>query len=112
MEMKIITPEVVVAYSQCRRKAFLLLCSEDQGVPHEYVRLLEQQARLNRIKYRTLVEQEHPGVSAGNADLLSGEDVLLEVPLRFHDLAADCDVLTKVNRGSSLSTSAQGALLM
>lgn len=74
-------------------------------MPHEYVRLLQEQARQNRIKYLTRIEQEHPGVSAGNtADLLSGKDVLLEVPLRFHDLAADCDALTKAHRGSSLSS--------
>lgn len=105
MKTKIITPEVVVAYSQCPQKAFLLLRSEDQGMPHEYVRLLEEQARRNRIKYPHCFEQEHPGVSAGNAAALSiGEDVLLDVPLRSHDLAADCDVLTKVHRGSSLSS--------
>lgn len=74
-------------------------------MPHEYVRLLEEEARRNRIKYLDRIEQEHPGVSAGNAaDLSSGKDVLLEVPLRFHDLAADCDVLTKVHRASSRGT--------
>lgn len=74
-------------------------------MPHEYVRLLEEQARRNRLKYLNRIEQEHPGVSAGNAaDLSSGENVLLEVPLRFHDLAADCDVLTKVHRSSSLGS--------
>ena len=31
--------------------------------------------------------------------------MLLEVPLRLHDLSADCDVLTKVHRsGSSLGS--------
>lgn len=74
-------------------------------MPHEYVRLLEEQARRNRIKYLTRIEQEHPGVSVGNAaDLLSVADVLLQVPLRFHDLAAECDVLKKAHRGSSLSS--------
>lgn len=93
---KIITPEVVVAYPQCSRKAFFLLCSKEQGMPHEYTRLLEKHAYRNRIKYLNRIEQEYPGVNA--------EDVLLKVPLRFHDLAADCDVLTKVHHGSSLSS--------
>jgi hypothetical protein len=38
-----ITSEVVVAYAQCPRKAYLLLFSPDRGEPHEYVRMLEQQ---------------------------------------------------------------------
>ena len=74
-------------------------------MPHEYVRLLEEKAYRNRIKYLNRIEQEHPGVSVGNAaDLLSGEDVLLQVPLQFHDLSAECDVLKKAHRGSSLSS--------
>ena len=49
-------------------------------MPHEYVRLLEEQARRNRIKYLNRIEQEHFGVRAGNAaDLSNGEEVLLEV---------------------------------
>lgn len=102
---KIITPEVVVAYSQCPRKAFLLLRLEDQAISPEYMRLLEERARRNQIKYLNLIEQEHPGVSAGNtADLSSGKDVLIEVPLKFGVLAADCAMLTKVHRVSSFGS--------
>ncbi len=105
LETKIITPEIVVAYSQCPRKAFLLLRSDSQGTPHEYVSLLEEQARRNRIKYLTHIEQGHPGVGIGNAaDLSLGDEVLLNVSLRFQDLVADCDVLMKVHRSSSLGS--------
>lgn len=105
METKIITPEVVVAYSQCSRKAFLLLCLEDQGIPHEYWHLLEEQAHQSRIKYLNLIEKEHPSLSSGNAAALSsGENVLLDVALKLHDLKAGCDVLTKVHRTSSLGS--------
>jgi predicted RecB family nuclease len=100
-----LTSEVVVAYSQCRRKAFLLLSSDDQGAPHEYVRLLEEQACQNRIKYLDAIRQANPTISAGDgAGLMRGEDVLVEVALKFHDLEADCDVLTKVPKSSSLGT--------
>lgn len=103
--MKIITSEVVVAYSKCSRKAFLLLCSDDQGITHEYVSLLEEQALRNRVKYQHRIEQEHPGVCVGNSAFLSdGVDVLLGFSLRFRDLAADCDVLMKVQRDSSLGS--------
>ena len=30
----IITPEIVVAYSQCPRKAYNLLFTDKQGIPH------------------------------------------------------------------------------
>jgi len=105
LKTTIITPEAVVAYSQCHRKAFLLLSSEGQGMPHEYEHLIEELTRRNRLKHLNLIEQEHPGVSAGNAAALSiGEDVLLDVPLRLHDLAAECDVLTKVHSSSSFGS--------
>ena len=45
----IITTDIVVAYSQCPRKAYLLLFSPDKGEPHEYVQILEQQrVRIRR----------------------------------------------------------------
>jgi hypothetical protein len=47
--MNTITPDVVVAYSHCTRKAFLILHAEDPGMPHEYVRLLEEKACRNRL---------------------------------------------------------------
>ena len=46
-----ITSEIVVAYSLCPRKAFLLLCTDEQGMLHEYIRLLEQQKSLNQTNY-------------------------------------------------------------
>jgi hypothetical protein len=43
MRNKTITSEIVVAYSQCPRKAFLLLCTKEQGVL-VYLRLLSKTA--------------------------------------------------------------------
>src|SRR5438132_8197161 len=51
MSSSTITPEILVAYSQCPRKAFLLLCTDERGMPHEYLRILEQQKRLNQVNY-------------------------------------------------------------
>ncbi len=44
----IITSDVVVAYSQCPRKAYNLLYTDKQGIPHEYIAILEEEARKNR----------------------------------------------------------------
>src|SRR5437899_8020479 len=51
MSSSTITPEIVVAYSQCPRKAFLLLCTDEQGMSHEYMRILEKQKRINQVNY-------------------------------------------------------------
>ena len=99
---QIITHEIVVAYAQCPLKAFLLLRSEDQGTPHEYVRLLEEHARRNRIKYLDIIKKEHSSVHLGDADdLTAGENLLIHVPLKYQDLEADRCVLYKTNQVSS-----------
>ena len=97
-----ITHQIVVAYAQCPLKAFLLLRSEDQGTQHEYVRLIEEHARRNWIRYLDIIKQEHPTVRFGNdVDLTIGEDVLIDVPLKFRDLKADSCILYKTNQVSS-----------
>lgn len=99
---QIITHEIVVAYAQCPLKAFLLLRSEDQGTQHEYVQLIEEHARRNWIRYLDTIKQEHFTVRSGNAvDLTIGEDVLIDVPLKYQDLEADSCVLYKTNQRSS-----------
>lgn len=98
-----ITHEIIVAYAQCPLKAFLLLCSEDQGTPHEYVRLLEEHARRNRIKYLDIIKKEHSRVHFGDADDLTvGENLLIHVPLKYQDLETDSCVIYKTNKVSSL----------
>src|SRR6266536_1992286 len=57
-----ITSEIVVAYTQCPRKAYLLLVSPDQGEPHEYVRILEQQQRENHARYLDCLQHKHTDV--------------------------------------------------
>ena len=46
-----ITSEIFVAYSQCPRKAFLLLFSEDRGIPHDYPLILKKRRQENRAQY-------------------------------------------------------------
>ena len=57
-----ITPEVVVAYAQCPRKAYLLLFSPDKGELHEYVQILEQQRCENQEHYLDRLQQAHADV--------------------------------------------------
>ena len=57
-----ITSEIVVAYSQSPRKAYLLLFSPDKGEPHEYVQILEQQRCANQQRYLDRLQQTHADV--------------------------------------------------
>lgn len=99
---KLISSEAVVAYSQCPRKAFLLLSREESGAPHEYVRILEQQADIKRAEYFDFLRQTYPKVSSYSDADREKSDILLGATLRAGDLTAQCDVLTKVRSGTSV----------
>ena len=98
-----ITSETVIAYSQCPQKAFLLLCTDEQGTPHEYMRILEQQKELNRINYIRVLKQPSPEVPSHIvSDLAHEGDLVIKAMLGSEDLEAYCDVLTRVESSSSL----------
>jgi predicted RecB family nuclease len=97
-----ITSEVVVAYAQCPRKAYLLLFSPDKGEPHEYEGILGEKARMNRVAYLTTLQHEPPRLRAYDAKTIThGSDVLIEATLRAPGLQAYCDVLTPMYPGIS-----------
>src|SRR5438128_8241196 len=98
----IITPEIVVAYSQCPRKAYLLLFSPDKGEPHEYVQILEQQRRAHQERYTDHLQQTHADVQPYSVEnLRKGSEVLINAHLQVDGLAADCGVLTRVEGTST-----------
>jgi len=102
MMKNVINSEVVVAYSHCPRKAFLLLFSGDKKEPHEYVRILEKQASFNRAKYLTALKQDNTCVSPYDPDNIENSGIfLVEAKLKAQSLEAYCDVLTKVKSNLS-----------
>jgi predicted RecB family nuclease len=78
------TSEVVVAHSQCPRKAYLLLYGGSPGQPHEYRRILNRRADANRESYLRAVVQ--------------GDAASIMQTLRHGDFEAYCDVLTELGR--------------
>ena len=48
---KPITADVAVAHALCPRKAYLLLCTDEQGAPHDYPRILAADQRRNQASY-------------------------------------------------------------
>ena len=56
---KPITPDVAVAYNLCPRKAHLLLCTDEQGAPHDYPGILAADQRRNQASYLNGLKQRH-----------------------------------------------------
>jgi predicted RecB family nuclease len=97
-----ITTDIVVAYSQCPRKAYLLLCSPEKGEPHEYTQILEQQRCANQERYIDHLQHTHADVQPYSVEnLRKGSKVLINTRLQVDGFAADCGVLTRVEGTSS-----------
>src|SRR4030095_15455249 len=98
----IITPDIVVAYSQCSRKAYLLLFNPDKGEPHEYTQILEQQRCANQERYLNRLQQTHADIQLYSLEnLRKGSKVLINARLQVDGFAADCGVLTRVEGTSA-----------
>jgi len=100
---KTITSEILVAYSQCPRKAYLLLCTREKGTLHEYARILEQQKQVIQRKYLDILRQKNPNVQSYNLDKLKDKhEFLINTTLKANGLAAECAILIKVRTHSAL----------
>jgi predicted RecB family nuclease len=97
-----ITADIVVAYSQCPRKAYLLLFSPDKGDPHEYTQILQQQRCTNQEQYIDHLKHTHADVQPYSVEnLRKGSEVLINAHLRVDGFAANCGVLTRVEGTST-----------
>jgi hypothetical protein len=93
-----ITSQIVVAYSQCPRKAYLLMYSEKHGQLHEYQQILEQNRLAYQSRHLDILKQK-PNVYPYNLEnLKKGCDILIDPRLTADGLQADCDILTKVGK--------------
>lgn len=97
-----ITPEIIVAYTQCKLKTYFLLCSDKKGVSHEYISILEEESKQNREKYLCGIKMKFSETKLYSPDeVKKGTPILLEALLVFDNLEAYADVLTKVDKISS-----------
>jgi predicted RecB family nuclease len=102
--MRTITSEILVAYSQCYRKAFLLSCTDERGLQHDYVRVLEQRRKANLIRYTGVLTQQNNDIKPYTViDLDKGNDVLTEAILKVEGMEAYCDILRKTGYDSTTS---------
>jgi predicted RecB family nuclease len=98
-----ITTDLVEAYSLCPRKAFLLMAGTPNPGPHEYVRMIDEQAAANtQIHRATLEKVGELSPSGGAAALSTGPKVVADTELARDGLQARCQFLTRVNDSSRL----------
>ncbi|MFS0519676.1 IS66 family transposase [Nostoc sp. UIC 10607] len=97
----IITSEVFIAYSQCPRKAFLMLFSDDKGTPSDYSRIIEERKRTHQAEYLEVFKQEHIDVKKYDENNFKGNNFFVEARLQSDYWEAYCDILTKVDTFSS-----------
>ena len=99
---KIISSEIVVAYSNCPRKAFLLMAGE-QGVDVEYVKILKQKRFLQKSKYIKEINPTGSDIQIDKSNnLIKYGDTLVNVNLRSEHFGVSCDILTRTYKVSSL----------
>lgn len=100
---KIITSEVLIAYSQCPRKAFLLLCTNHKGTIHEYIKILAHKSQENQRQFISDLRHTSTDIQPYSiANLKNSADILTTVTLQAEGLEATYGLLTKVSGQLSL----------
>lgn len=98
---EILTSEIIVAYAQCPRRAYLLLHCE-KGITDEYSEIIEGRKLANQSKYLDALRQQNFELqSYDDHSLLSGSSLLIKPILRSGIFEARCGLLTKVEQSSS-----------
>jgi predicted RecB family nuclease len=96
------TSEVVVGYSQCPSKAYLLLCTKERGTQHEYMQILEKQRQNAQRNYIEDLSQKNADVQPYNPDnLKANHQFLVNATLEADGYFAKCAVLSKVRTHSA-----------
>ena len=94
---KTITSEIVVAYAQCPRKAYLLLHSDEVGKSNEYVVILKHQKSISQNSYLDNLRRQYADVRPYNdGNLRSESSFLINGILQGKACEAACGILTKV----------------
>lgn len=91
MKDHLITTDDVVAFNQCKRKAYLLLRGHPRGIQHDYEDILLQRAALIRERQVRLVDRS----ASARTRIENGTQ-----QIAVGDLKAACDVMVQRNRRS------------
>jgi predicted RecB family nuclease len=101
-----ISNEILLAYTQCKLKAYLFLFTDRKGTQNEYVSILEKETIRNREEYFSLIKKQTSEFKYYSLDnMKNGIPILLNADLEFNNLKAYLDIITKIGRDSSNNTS-------
>jgi predicted RecB family nuclease len=76
-----------------------LLCTDTKGTPHEYISILEEEARKNRESHFKKLMENNPDVAPYSLEgVKKGTPMMLEATLVSDDLQAYVDVLTGIQK--------------
>ncbi|MFQ5786711.1 MAG: TM0106 family RecB-like putative nuclease [Thermodesulfobacteriota bacterium] len=99
---KTITSEIVAAYSQCSRKAFQLMCTDEKGTSNEYIQVLEEETKKNRESYLKKIKDKLPKEAYNLPNGLNhGIPIIFEASLKTEEYQASATVLTAIEKTSS-----------
>ncbi len=99
---KVISSDGVVAYTQCQRKAFLLLCTNEQGIPHEYEEIVQKQEIAARGRYIDVLKQSTFDIQPYSTNnLKAGRDFLFNTSLQMNGCEVNGVILKKVKTRSN-----------
>src|SRR5437867_1282408 len=88
--------EVIVSYTQCKRKAFFLLNGKQDGRINEYVSLLNEQTQKHKTRYiEELARTRADTATYSSKALENGNAILFNVVLNWEDLTANPDFLIR-----------------
>ena len=97
-----ITPELVVAYWLCQRKAFLLLRGDTGDSSHEYVKLIDAHAARRLNKFLDALRTDGLDIRQNkDQGIVSDADIIAPATLKAGDLEAKVDALVRMQHASS-----------
>ena len=85
-----ISEEILIAYSQCPRKAYFLSYTAERGQSHEYQQILKQNQIANQHKHLDALGHKPNVYPYSVENLKKGYDFLINARLIVDELQADC----------------------
>ena len=100
---KVISSDVVIAHMQCQRKAFLLLRTNEKGIPNEYEEIIRKQEITARNKYIDVLKQNTFDIQPYTTNNLKvGSDFLVNATLQMNGNEVNGVILKKVKVNANL----------